>query len=259
MLIANATMTATAASILSNWARLPFQKQWKFYVSDVPYDVTVTGGCNILEPGAPSTPRSYIDNEAAAGKSVATILKQLATVRPGNVRIQGFPIHTKPRNNILVLVSVTRESNSYRASWWAGLEVFSQAVSVTVFVLATSVFASVTILAMPMAQMILLLFLGAGIGTRVIVGGLVAAIARTKPLIHVIAGSELEAHNVIMELFAMQKLEWTSEFQIELDGHIFVDCQRVGKRSRWWRRLFGLMARTYDIRGRKDGYEEVKG
>ena len=86
-----------------------------------------------------------------------------------------------------------------------------------------------------------------------------STIARTKPLIHIIAGSEVEAHNVIMELFAMQKLEWSSEFQIELEGHVFVDCQRVGRRSRWWRRLFGLMARTYDLRERKNRYEKSRG
>ena len=85
-----------------------------------------------------------------------------------------------------------------------------------------------------------------------------SAIARTKPLIHIIAGSEVEAHNVIVELFAMQKFEWTSEFQIELEGHVFVDCQRVGRRSRWWRRLFGLMARTYDLRERKNRYERLR-
>jgi hypothetical protein len=81
-------------------------------------------------------------------------------------------------------------------------------------------FAAVALLALPMAQMILMLVVGSGIIGRVLVGNIVSAIKQQNSFLHVIANSEQEAAGFVARIFEDQKRPgMRTKFQIEIDGH----------------------------------------
>ena len=94
---------------------------------------------------------------------------------------------------------------------------------------------------MPMAQLVLMLILAAGVGSRVISGGIVTAVARNEPMIHIITENEEESFKMMTEIFALQQQPHT-KFQVELQGYIFDEGRRVVKRSLWYRRVLGVIA-----------------
>jgi hypothetical protein len=228
-------------TILDNWAQLPFIKHWKLYVTSIPYEIKVTGG-------------ESITSDFGEG-SVGLATKQLKTVKPASLRITGSRLKTMHRNSVLVLVSIARTAKE-KTFWRSLFQVFSKTASVTVFVFGTCVLSAVTLLAMPMAQLALMLILAAGIGSRAISGGIVNAVTKNEPMIHVITENEKEAYEVIREVFYhQQRLE--TNFQVEIKGHVFVDGRRVAKRSLWYRRILGVMASPFDLRKvKEDGWDE---
>ncbi|KAF4625809.1 hypothetical protein G7Y89_g12354 [Cudoniella acicularis] len=235
-------MAVTIAAILDNWAQLPFKKHWKLYISDIPYDFEVRGGQRI-------TSDSSSDSEqfpAQAGEPMlALTINKLKTLKPAGLRLIGPKLHTKPRNSVLVLVSVARDIHE-KTFWRSVFQVFTKSASITVFVFGTCVLSAVTLLAMPMAQLVLMMVLAAGVGSRVISGGIVSAISKNEPMIHVIGESEEEAFKIMTEIFSLQQRPEV-KFQVELNGHIFVEGCRVAKRSSWYRRIFGVMANAFDL------------
>jgi hypothetical protein len=239
----------TISTILDNWAQLPFRHHWKLYISSIPYDIEVTGGEPIT---------SDFDNGSthAADDALGIAIKQLKTIKPGSVQITSgsSKLTTKHRNAILVLVSVAR--NHHEKTFWRTLfQVFTKALSVTVFVFGTCVLSAVSLLAMPMAQLVLMMILAAGVGSRVIAGGIVTAVAKNEPMLHVITENEEDAFKVMAEIFELQQ---QTEFQLELDGHIFCAGRRVAKRSGWFRRVLGVMASPFDMRRAKKHVNDVE-
>lgn len=145
----------TLATVLDNWAYLPFKRNWKLYLTSVPYDIEVAGGEHIAS-----------ESKKAASSTVLKLgPKHLSTIRAGSFRIVGSRLATQHRSSMLVLVSVVRSSQE-KPVWRAAFQVFTKAASITVFVFGTCVLSAVSLLAMPMAQMVTMLIVLAGIGSR---------------------------------------------------------------------------------------------
>ena len=231
-------MTATA--IAENRAQLPFSESWKLYVSDIPYDVSIREGDSILPK---------LENPAASAKQV---LYQLASLRAGTATLHGSKQYTRPRNAVLVMVSVASHGQNRAKSL---LRLGSKCVSITVFVVGTAIFASAQLLALPVAVMVLTLILAAGVFARAITGWIVSGINKTEPLIHVIVNTTQEAQHVIARILSIDKYgdQATDEakvrkIQVELGGHVFVNQRRVGTRSGWYLQALGVLAEPFDLR-----------
>jgi len=230
--------------MLDNWAQLPFREHWKLYITSIPYNVEVSGGDVITSDFEQNSLRDA-PSEKTSEEMVGLAIEQLKTVRPGSLRVVGSKLATHPRSSVLVLVSVARKDND-KTLWRSLFQVFTKALSITVFVFGTCVLSAVSLLAMPMAQLVLMLILAAGVGSRVISGGIVTAVAKNEPMIHVITDTKADAFKVMTEIFALQQQPKT-KFQIELQGHIFVEGKRVAKRSLWIRRVLGVIASPYSL------------
>ncbi|KAL8912226.1 MAG: hypothetical protein Q9171_002740 [Xanthocarpia ochracea] len=233
----------TGTAIAENWAQLPFKETWKLYVSDIPYDVRVRGGDSII---------TKLDGPEG---SVSRILHQLASLKAGTATISGSKQFTRPRNTVLVVISVV---NHGKQRIRALLRLLSKCTSIATFVTGTALFASVQLLALPMAVMVLTLVLAAGVYGRAITGWIVQGVSKTEPLIHVIVNSTQEAQHVIAKILSLD--EYNSEdmecadetevrkLQVELHGHVFVKQRRVAHRSPWYLRTLGVLARPFDLR-----------
>ena len=235
----------TAVAIADSWASLPFNHYAKLYVSDLRNDYEVQGGRSILLD-------SNVDEKTTKAEIVMANLRQLGTLEPGNVQIVGSYEPTPARNRLLVLISVARDSQDDQGPttslFRSGIQVFLKLGALTIYVFATSIFAAVTLLALPMAQMILMLVVGAGILGRVLVGNVAHTIKQQNSFIHVIADSEQEAAGFVARIFEDQKRPGIStRFQIEIDGHVFVDQIRIKSRSPWPARILGVLARPYEL------------
>ena len=234
-------MTGTA--LAENWAQLPFKETWKLFVSDVPYDVRVRGGDSIV---------TKLDKPE---DSVTRVLEGLASLKAGTATIQGSKQHTRPRNAVLVVISVVGHGDQRIRSL---LRLLSKCTSIATFVTGTALFASVQLLALPMAVFVLTLVLAAGVYGRAITGWIVQGVSKTEPLIHVIVNSTHEAQIVIREILSLD--EYGAEdkedpdeteirkLQVELHGHVFVKQRRVAHRTPWNLRTWGVLARPYDLR-----------
>lgn len=240
-------MTFTA--IAENWVQFPFEESWKLFVSDIPYDVNIQNGDSIL----PTLQNSNV--------KASHVLHQLASLKAGTATLRGSKQYTRPRNAILVIVSVAIQSQSPYRSF---LRLLSKCASIAAFVTGTALFASVQLLGLPVAVMTLTLILAAGIFGRAISGWMVSGVDETEPLIHVIVNTTQEAHHVISQILRLDQCEETHEekarnsqetgekkvrkIQVELRGHVFVDQQRVGHRSRWYVNALGVLAEPFDLR-----------
>ncbi|RDW78263.1 hypothetical protein BP5796_06115 [Coleophoma crateriformis] len=231
----------TFIAVIDNWSHLPFEKHWKFYISSIPYDVEVTGGEAIdADFGQSQT------EQLPAADMVGLALKQLSTVKPAAIRLTVSSLPTQHRSSILVMVSVAHDLQNL-PRWRSGLQILAKCGSVIVFVFGTCIFSAVSLLAMPMVQMVVVLILAAGIGSRLIAKAIVAEITKTEPMVHVVTNDESQAFEAIAEIFRLQQKP-DMNFQVEVKGQIFVDGKRVGKRSQWHRRILGVLASTYDLR-----------
>ncbi len=198
-----------------------------------------------------------------AGTQVELALKQLPTLLAGTISIDGSLERTEPRNAILVMVSVIDDGMSTLQSFW---RLLSKAVSIGVFVTGTAFFASVQLLALPMAVMVVTLVLAAGVFGRAIASWITDRVSRAEPLIHVIVNTKEEACQIIAKILMLNKnSKDTPEsemraIQVEINGHIFVNCRRVAKRSPWHIRILGIMAEPFDLARfirRQDGLQSV--
>ena len=234
-------MTGTA--LAENWAQLPFKETWTLFVSDVPYDVRVRGGDSII---------AKLDKPE---DSASAVLESLASVKAGSATIQGSRQHTRPRNAVLVVISVVGHGDQRIRSL---LRLLSKCTSIATFVSGTALFASVQLLALPMAVFILTLVLAAGVYGRAITGWIVQGVSKTEPLIHVIVNSTHEAQIVIREILSLDEYGTEDKedpneteirkLQVELHGHVFVKQRRVAHRTPWNLRTWGVLARPYDLR-----------
>ena len=87
----------------------------------------------------------------------------------------------------MVIVSVVGQNKGDQI--W---RLLSKSLSVGVFVAGTAIFASVTLLSLIMAIVVLTLTLAAGIFGRAIASWIVVRVSGTEPMIHVISSAEQE-------------------------------------------------------------------
>jgi hypothetical protein len=219
-------------------------KQWKLHICQPPYDLQV-------QDGEPVTTGFRNENTGPdpIETRVAIALSQLATLSPGKVSFPGSSEFTKYRNAMMVIVSVATDEKvayTWKKFWRFG----SRVASVIVFVTGTILFSNVTLLPLPMAEMVVILVLGAGIFGRAISSGIVSSVEQTEPMIHIITDSEEEACRVIGDIFSLGEDDEGERhiFQIEINGHIFLGKRRVAHRSSWYIKTLGVMASPFDIR-----------
>ena len=135
------------------------------------------------------------------------------------------------------------------------LRLVSKCTSIATFVTGTALFASVQLLALPVATMTLTLVHGAGVLGRAITGWIVSGVSKTKPLIHVIVNTTQEAQHVIARILSLDDYgreeiggNEARKVQVELGGHVFVSQRRVGYRSPWNIKTLGVLAEPFDLR-----------
>ena len=231
-------MTITA--IAENWAQLPFKETWKLFISDIPYDVTISTGDDVIE----KLEKPYA--------SVSHVLHDLGCLKAATLDFHGSQQYTRPRNAVLVMVSVIHnEGRSLRSVW----QLLSKCTSIGTFVTGTAFFASVQLLALPMAVMTLTLVLAAGVFSRAVTGWIVSSVNKTEPMLHVIVNSTQEAQLVIARVLALNERgegevreDNVRKIQVELGGHVFVEQRRVAHRSPWHVSVLGVFSKPFDLR-----------
>lgn len=219
-------------AISENIVQLPFVKQHKLYVSNVPYEIALSGGQSVLN----SLHRAQSEPE-----NVGLALDQLYTMPAAKVTVLGSTQFTQSRNAVLVMISVV--GSDKLASFW---RLMSKSMSIAVFITGTAMFASVTLVSLPMSVLALTLVLSAGVFGRAIAGWMVRRVAEEEPMIHVIVSSPEEAHHSVCCILKL-KLDDRSDVQVEIDGHVFVNGCRVATRSRWYVSILGVLANPYNL------------
>ena len=156
---------------MENYARLPFIRQHRLFISNLPKDLTVRDGDEILPDcgGMIKDEGDRLDYET----KVRRALSQSPTLNAAVVENKGSWQPTEPRNSVIVLLSIVnkaQEGEEGERAYIQLLKLFSKAASITVFVCGTAIFASVTLLALEAAIMILTIILSAGIFGRALAG-----------------------------------------------------------------------------------------
>lgn len=185
-------------------------------------------------------------------KSVTHVLRQLGSLRAGTPTFRSSQQHIRPRNAVLVMVSVISNGNPCLGP---ALRLFSKCASIATFVMGTAFFTSTQLLALPVAVMTLTLVLGAGVFSRAIAGWIVHGVNKTEPMLHVIVNSTQEAQHVIARILSLNKYagiqahgDEMRKIQVEIDGHVFVKQRRVAYRTPWYLRTLGVLAEPFDLR-----------
>jgi hypothetical protein len=166
---------------------MPFKHHWKLFISDIPYEVSVTGGDNIT-------------NWNHGGNSVGVALRQLGTLKPGQLSLVGSHARAKPRNSFIVMISVPQDSAAGLNSF---LKALSKVCSIGVFAVGTALFASAQFLSLLMACMAITVILCAAVFGRTIAGWIIMGIEQSEPMVHYIAGNTEEATDVIKRLLSI--------------------------------------------------------
>ena len=229
---------------MENYARLPFIRQHRLFISSLPKKLSVRGGDEIL----PNCGSLLNDPSKRAGyeAQVRRSLTQSPTLNAATVENWGSWISNEAPNSVIVLLSIVgdmEEGKGGERRWTQFLKLFSKGASITVFVCGTAIFASVTLLALEAAIMILTITLSSGIFGRALAGWMVSRISRDEPLIHVIA-SEKEEYQIIGELLCSNE-----GHQIEIGGQVFVNRQRVcERRLKYYVPMLGIDAKPYNLK-----------
>ncbi|KAJ4291875.1 hypothetical protein N0V90_009771 [Kalmusia sp. IMI 367209] len=222
----------TGVTIFDAWAQLPFDSYVKLYLTDIRINYSVDQGELITS-------------------DVNTNLRQLSTLPAADLHIEGTMEPTKSRNTLLVIVSIVRDINDPNGRSTSALryslQILARLCSSTVYVFGTVLFSSSTLLAFPMAEMVLMLVLGAGVLSRVMATSIVNAILLQDSMIHIIANNEVEADDVVAAVFRHQLDVGETKFHVEVDGHIFLEGKRVTRRSSLYRSILGVLATPFDI------------
>ena len=245
------------SAAVDNYVQLPFEKQWRLCLSDVPYDVTVTGGDLIT---------NHVPGEEQEINSVKIALGQLKSLKTGTIQIAGRPQHSvyrsstasESRNVVFVIVSITSHSHNWRKTFIRSL---SRITSLAVFIVGTACFASAQLLSIAMATFVLTCVLGAGVFGRAITSWIVTGIETADPMVHFVADTEDEALFVLARLFSIgphdTDVAQSRQIQVELHGQVFLDRRRITSRSLWPPRILGILASPYDLA--KAVYKEKPG
>jgi len=233
-------MMVILSAAIDNYVQLPFEKQWRLCLSDVPYDITVIGGDDIT---------NHIPDQQHETDNVKTALKQLKSLKTGTVKFTGRQQRRADAiNTLFVQVSVTSHSHNWRRTFTRSLSKIS---SIAVFIVGTACFASVQLLSIAIATFILTCVLGAGVFSRAITSWIVAGIETADPMLHFVADTDQEAYYVLARLFMISLDDAAKptrrKIQVELGGNVFLDRRRITTRSPWPARFLGVLTSPYDI------------
>lgn len=150
---------------------------------------------------------------------------------------------TTPARQVLVVISVSQDDKR-QPYWLSGLRLFFRAGSIVCYVFATSVFAAVTLLAMPMAQMVLTVIVGSGFFSRAVVQKMVKTVYDERPVVHLIAGDKRTADRMLADVMrtGLEPEDAASSYVFEVNGKLWIGQVCVGVTKRWKRWVFGVMA-----------------
>lgn len=200
----------TASAVFNAWVQLPYTQRWKVYMSE---------NSRFEEPETNNHPHNQASNtnidHLLTLNEPSEFRKELLGLKP----VENTPPSCKPTHpsvianppsdrKMLLVISVTPSEDQETPIWLHVARFFSQAFGFGVFVYGTSVFAAVTLLALPMAQMIIGVILGSGLFSRAITTGLLSAVSRHYPITHVLVDSEKTADAVLNHVL---KRGWEAE------------------------------------------------
>ena len=233
------------SSVAENWTQLPFAQQWRLFVSDVPYNVEIKDGDDIME--------QLPANEDKVSRS----LSRLSRLQAATVLIRGSRVQTRAVNTVMIMVSVVATEKPLGSL----RRLMTKMSSIGVFVTGTAFFAAVQLLALPMAILVLTLILAAGVFGRGFANWIVTRIDQEEPLVHIIVKDTQEAHTVISKILELDSRGGLVEtdlaeegrkggrlLQVEIGGHVFIRRRRVAHRSSWHVKTWGIMASPFDLR-----------
>ncbi|KAI8265544.1 hypothetical protein K4K58_011222 [Colletotrichum sp. SAR11_239] len=223
----------TFVAIVDGYINIPFHEHWKVYITR--QDVTLNGS----DTSAPEEGNFLLDGfkDKMMKESIKTAEPKWNAVDRHNYG------SSRPSRQMLVVISVSQDDK--RPPYWlSGLRLFFRAGGLTCYVFATSVFAAVTLLAMPMAQMVLMVIVGSGFFSRAVVQKMVKTMYQEKPVMHLIAADEQTADRMLTDIMQMKgdTARSSSSYVFEVDGKLWIQQVCVGLGRLWKRRLFGLLA-----------------
>ena len=135
------------------------------------------------------------------------------------------------------------------------LRLLSKCTGIAVFVTGTALFASVHLLALPVAVITLTLILAVRVFGRAITGWIVSGVGMTEPLMYVIVNTTREAQRLIARILSFDEHggrefgeKEVRKVQVELRGHVFVGQRCVARRSPGWLKTLGILAEPFDLR-----------
>jgi hypothetical protein len=219
---------------MDSWINLPFNEHWKVYIKQENITLSDSHASNL----------TILKAESGEPNGIERIMKEAAPRQDQTITRttsgEGSPL-SQVKRQMLVIISVSTDDK--RSPYWLTLlRLFIRASGITVYVFATSVFAAVSLLALPMAQMLLTVILGVGIFGRAIAHGLVLAAEKEKPVMHLIADDKDTANRMLLEIMQMQHEDPSSSYVFEVNGKLWVQQLCVGLTKRWKRRVFGVFA-----------------
>ena len=250
------------ASLLENYAGVPFTRQWtlrvsrapKVRISDEAPIVKLSSRVAFVEPSAPSresteykrddtTPRPY-EEPFVVEKTVSARSTEILDALESGINCRGQVVREKgePWSSSMVpfyvIISLEGISPTH-----ALLRVVSKAISVGVFAAGTAIFASATLIPMSVALTVLCLLLGAGVFGRLAALWMASEMMKTKPVLHRVVKSKGSAAEYIDHIFNIDGLV------VETMGHIVVNGRCIARYNKWTRlsSYFGILAGPYDL------------
>ncbi|KAI8168177.1 hypothetical protein K4K49_005095 [Colletotrichum sp. SAR 10_70] len=206
-------LVVTFVAIVDGYINIPFHEHWKVYITR--QDVTLNGS----DTSAPEEGNFLLDGfkDKMMKESIKTAEPKWNAVDRHNYG------SSRPSRQMLVVISVSQDDK--RPPYWlSGLRLFFRAGGLTCYVFATSVFAAVTLLAMPMAQMVLMVIVGSGFFSRAVVQKMVKTMYQEKPVMHLIAADEQTADRMLTDIMQMKgdTARSSSSYVFEVDGKLWI-------------------------------------
>ena len=191
-----------------------------------------------LNPSEPVSPDMRSRNSYYDYSEILTALEHgYNTV--GNVYMSPSAPRSAANDAFYVLISIQGVSHAH-----AVLRVFSKMVSIGVFAVSTSLFASATLITIIIAVVTAVLILGASVFGRVTAMYMASEMMRYKPVLHKVVRNRTEAGKYLDALFRQPDLA------CEVLGHVIVQGRCIKKFRRKIRlsHILGVLARPLDLR-----------
>lgn len=227
-------LIVTALAIADGWISLPFDEHWRVYIAQHNVSLRIS----------PSEKQITMETALSESNNMEEIKKQATpsgaySVIP--IVSEGAPKSTRSSRQMLVVVSVSMDDKC-SPRWKTGLRLLFRVGGVTIYVFSTSIFASVSLPALPMAQMVLMVVIGAGYFSRATFQGLVLVRCKETPIMHLIAEDKDTANRMMATIMQMQSEDSSSSYVFEVDGKVWAQQVCIKLTKRWKKRLFGSFA-----------------